>query len=132
MVKGERNATTAPDATRRHTQRKLTAMFQEFIVLTAAYVLFIAWIYAPRHTSATDPAAPVEYFPEIEETPAENFNHCTTTITEPRPAAAYVAPIAVKPDLSKMGCRELYKLAAAKGVKRYKSLRKAELIAALQ
>jgi len=123
MVKGKRNATHRPRYHPPPHSKEVTAMFQEFIVLTAAYVLFIAWIYAPRHTSAaTDPA------PAIAQTQPQPI-----TITEPRPApAAYLAPIAVKPDLTKLGCRELYKLAAAKGVKRYKSLRKAELIAALQ
>lgn len=57
------------------------------------------------------------------------------TVTQPLPAAAYVAPKPANTNgdrrLESMTIRQLYALASAKGIKRYKSMKKPELIASL-
>ena len=105
-------------------------MIQEIICLAILYICLIGWLNAPKPTTTTEPeAAPA--------TPP-----APKTITQPMPKPAYVVPapkaIAVPTttepaqDLAALPIRELYARASAKGIKRYKSLRKAELIAALQ
>jgi hypothetical protein len=132
--------------------------FQEILVCSFAYIVLVAIAYQPRATE--EDAQPIEYFPKIEEEmdeavfPTEDAiavedwdaiaqydpQFCGMTaenvkkvIVERRPVAAFTAPVATAPtvDLSALGVREIYKLAAAAKIKGYKKISKAKLIALL-
>ncbi|MBE9194215.1 Rho termination factor N-terminal domain-containing protein [Synechocystis sp. LEGE 06083] len=117
-------------------------MLQEIIVLTVAYIVLIG-LLQPSKTTATDPVTePVDYFPEVEEvapeTPAQHEPKAiaATALTTVEPmATAKPEPVqsftVATPDLSKMGVRDLYKLASKAGIKGYKKLSKPQLIQAL-
>jgi hypothetical protein len=111
-------------------------MLQEIIVLVFAYICLIGWLNAPKKTTEPETTeAPIAVQPAPQPKP----------ITEPLPKPAYVAkpkaiavPTAPKPetappaqDLSALPIRELYALAKARKLPRYKRLSKAALVEAL-
>lgn len=116
-------------------------MLQEIIVLVFAYICLIGWLNAPKKT--TEPETETT---ETTEAPiAVQSAPQPKPITEPLPKPAYVAkpkaiavPTAPKPettppaqDLSALPIRELYALAKARKLPRYKRLSKAALVEAL-
>lgn len=86
------------------------------VFVFAIYCLWAIAAYQPKEVATPKPTAkPV-------------------TVTQPLPTAAYVAPKPVPTGdrrLEEMTIRQLYALAAAKGIKRYKRMNKAALVAAL-
>jgi hypothetical protein len=85
---------------------------ENLIVAILLYVAIVAIANCPKSVAKadTDPTAPVDYFPEVEATPEPQTFH---------------------QDLSRLGVRELYKLASKAGIKGYKKLSKGALIQAL-
>lgn len=111
---------------------------ENLIVAVALYIVIVAIAYRPKPT-ATDPTAPVEYFPEVEETTPDPVTPKAITIVEPLPVAAFKAPtkpiktptVAPASNLSSLSIRELKKMASTAKIKRYSTLTKAQLIQAL-
>jgi hypothetical protein len=130
---------------------------ENLILAILIYVAIVAIAHCPNKSAATtDPVtAPVDYFPEVEEvapqpaTPAKTkatiANLIKEEVARPAIAATALSPIApmstaqpepvqsftVAPDLSRLGVRDLYKLASKAGIKGYKKLSKGALIQAL-
>jgi hypothetical protein len=115
---------------------------ENLIVAIVLYVAIVAIAYCPNKTTATDPAVPIDYFPEVEETtetkpvamPVQPAIAATTLSTVSPLATAQPDPVqsfTVATDLSRLGVRDLYKLASKAGIKGYKKLSKGALIQAL-
>jgi hypothetical protein len=115
---------------------------ENLIVAIVLYVAIVAIAYCPK-TTATDPVtAPIDYFPEVEATtepepvemPVQPAIAATALSTVPTMATAQPEPVqsfTVATDLSRLGVRDLYKLASKSGIKGYKKLSKGALIQAL-
>ncbi|MBE9242689.1 hypothetical protein [Synechocystis salina] len=114
---------------------------ENLIVAILLYVAIVAIAYRPK-TAATDPAAPIDYFPEVEATtepepvamPVQPAIAATALTTVPTMATAQPDPVqsfTVANDLSRLGVRDLYKLASKAGIKGYKKLTKPQLVQAL-
>jgi hypothetical protein len=116
---------------------------ENLIVAIVLYVAIVAIAYRPK-TTATDPVtAPIDYFPEVEEAttepepvamPDQPAIAATVLSTVPTMATAQPDPVqsfTVANDLSRLGVRQLYKLASKAGIKGYKKLSKGALIQAL-
>lgn len=131
-------------------------MLQEIIVLTVAYIALIGLLQPKKKTVApiADSTAPIDYFPEVKETTEplaqpepKAKSTLASLIKEEVAKPAVLAPTALcpvtiatapaqpiqgfTPDLSKMGVRDLYRLASNAGIKGYKKLSKAQLVQAL-
>lgn len=106
-------------------------MLQEIIVLVVVYIAFIGWANAPKPATVT---APITESTTQPATPKPQ--PMPKPIIEPMSKPAYVATapkpkaIAYQP-LETMPIRSLYQLASDRKIKGYKSMKKAELIAAL-
>ena len=103
-------------------------MLSETIVLTLAYILLIALLYAPKcpKMTATD-SAPVDYFPEIEEPVEIAEEPEVIQVTETANTAIAPSPSITSPDLATMTIRQLKAMAKGK-IKNYGNLTKAQLI----
>lgn len=90
---------------------------ENLIVCIAFYVLFIALAYSPKSNVVPQPTstAPIDYFPEVKE------------VTQAKPKTQ-----SVNANLSTLGVRELYQVAATAGVKGYKKMSKVKLIQSLR
>lgn len=105
---------------------------ENIIVLTALYILLIALLYAPKcPTQTATETAPIDYFPEVEETDAVPHEPLPVKVSEPikpdtETANTAIAP-AQSPDLATMTIRQLKAMAKGK-IKNYSNLTKAQLI----
>lgn len=125
----------------------MSDIFASTLLVVIIYCFWAVAAYSPRHTAATEtePETPIDYFPEPEETtdpepevvsaPVAPTKTTPKVITEPRPIAAYIpvkiTPKTDAPALDTLTIRQLKKMASAAKIKRYSSLTKAQLIAAL-
>ena len=120
---------------------------ENIIVLTTLYILAIALIYAPKCPAQTATDAPIDYFPNVEESPEKaptqepipvsvspikTIKKATVTPSSESLESSEVA-IAPNPspDLKSLSIRALKKLASEKKVPRYSNLTKSQLIAAM-
>jgi hypothetical protein len=129
---------------------------ENLIICTALYLVAVAIAYCPERRKV---AAPINYFPEVEETTdwqemlisprtVEAVKKVTEfmadqlepepapepTKTEPKPTlSTLLKDEFVKPlqDVKNLPIRELYQMAAAAGLKNVKKMTKAQLIEAL-
>jgi hypothetical protein len=128
-------------------------MFQEIIVLSAAYIFLIGCLYAPRcpHVSPDSPDGAVQYFPEIDDQPVtpspapdspvvENLPIeltaiATVTPLEPLPSNELnvIATVTTSPltDLKTLTAKELKAIARTQKIPKYGSLTKKQLLIAL-
>jgi hypothetical protein len=113
---------------------------ENLIIAILLYVAIVAIANCPNKTTATEQSAPIDYFPELEETTEPQAE--PVTVAQPAIAATALSPVKIamaqpepvegfRPDLSKMGVRQLYRLASDAGIKGYKKLSKAQLVEAL-
>jgi hypothetical protein len=100
------------------------------------FAVYCLWACASRPTvnTAADPAAPVDYFPEVEEVTEPEVIAVEPVTVEFQPTAEVIVEpikkpsVAVPTDLTNLSIRQLKKLASAAKIKRYSNLTKAQLI----
>lgn len=97
------------------------------------FVVYCAWAIAIHQPRPAIESQPINYFPEEVEEETEPEPQ-PIVIVERRPIAAFTVPVATVPsvDLSALGVRDLYKLAADAGHKNVKKMSKAALIELLK
>lgn len=129
----------------------MSDLFATSLFVFAIYCAWAIAVYKPRPATIQPESQPIQYFPEVEDTEEETApESAPIVIVEPLPVAAFKAPTKtkkaianliveeatkadiVRPNYDAMGVRELYKIASAQGIKGYKKLSKANLIALLQ
>ncbi|MFM7190170.1 MAG: hypothetical protein ACKOX2_05045 [Microcystaceae cyanobacterium] len=92
---------------------------ENIIILTALYILIIGILYAPKYPAQTATETPIDYFPDVEETPepvtvnssSESLESAIAALSNPSEPLPIVADESIvvtdSPDLKSLSIRRL-------------------------